>query len=75
MGAAMVAHYIFLCAFMWMLLEGVQLYRMVVHVFDSGKSYIKQYGIVAYGSPVIIIAITAAIAHANGDRPYGGDAL
>lgn len=73
MGAAMVAHYIFLCAFMWMFFEGVQLYRMVVNVFDSGKSYMRHFEIIAYGSPFIIIAITAVIAYMNGDTPYGGD--
>lgn len=69
----MLTHYIFLSAFMWMLIEGVQLYRMVVHVFDSGRSYIRYFGIFAYGSPIIIIAITAAVGYLRGDKPYGGD--
>lgn len=73
MGAAMVTHYVFLCAFMWMLIEGVQLYRMVVHVFDSGRSHIKHFGIFAYGSPLIVIAITASTGYLKGDKPYGGD--
>ncbi|ODM94029.1 Latrophilin-3 [Orchesella cincta] len=73
MGAAIITHYIFLCAFMWMVIEGVQLYRMVVHVFDSGRSYIKHFGIFAYGTPLIVVAITATTGYLKGDQPYGGD--
>ncbi|CAL8095151.1 unnamed protein product [Orchesella dallaii] len=73
MGAAIITHYIFLCAFMWMVIEGVQLYRMVVHVFDSGRSYIKHFGVFAYGTPLIVVAITATTGYLKGDQPYGGD--
>lgn len=70
----MITHYIFLCAFMWMLVEGFQLYRMVVYVFDSGKSYLKHFGVFAYGSPLLIVALTAIIGYLqDGEKPYGGD--
>lgn len=74
MAMAMITHYIFQCAFMWMLIEGLQLYRMIVHVFDAQRrSYIKHFGVFAYGFPVIIIAVTALAGYLNGDHPYGGD--
>lgn len=77
MGVAMFAHYILLCAFMWMFFEGVQLHRMVVNVFDGGQSYMRlmrHFGMLAYGIPFILITFTTGVAFMKGDRPYGGDA-
>ncbi|XP_028827986.1 CD97 antigen isoform X2 [Denticeps clupeoides] len=62
-GCAVVAgllHYCFLAAFCWMLLEGVQLYRMVVLVFHSTlrTAYMLAVG---YGAPLLIIIISASV--------------
>jgi len=54
-----------------MLFEGFHLYKMVVHVFDSGSSHVKLYTLSAYGFPIVIVALTAVIGHFMGDRPYG----
>ncbi|CAM4341818.1 unnamed protein product [Leuciscus chuanchicus] len=66
-GCAVVAgvlHYFFLAAFCWMCLEGVQLFRMVVLVFNTTLRPI--YMIAAgYGVPAVIVAISAS-AHASG---------
>ncbi|XP_065100616.2 adhesion G protein-coupled receptor E5 isoform X2 [Paramisgurnus dabryanus] len=62
-GCAVVAgmlHYFFLSAFCWMCLEGVQLFRMVVLVFNTTVRHI--YLVAAgYGVPAVIVAISAAV--------------
>ncbi|XP_076142703.1 adhesion G protein-coupled receptor E5-like [Alosa pseudoharengus] len=70
-GCGLVAgllHYFFLAAFSWMLLEGVQLYRMVVLVFHTSlrPAYMMAAG---YGAPLAIVIISA-IAYPQG---YGTD--
>ncbi|MCP9261441.1 Latrophilin-2 [Dirofilaria immitis] len=53
-----VLHYFFLAAFSWMLLEGFELYYMLVEVFqskDSKRSYILLFG---YGFPLLIIVLS-----------------
>ena len=42
-------HYFFLAAFCWMCLEGVQLYVMLIEVFEAEKSRVKYYYVGAYG--------------------------
>ena len=64
-------HYVFLAAFIWMSIEGIHLYKMVVYVFDSGRSHTTIYRIVSYGIPVIIVGITCAVGNLLGDHPYG----
>jgi len=61
-------HFFFLSAFCWMLLEGVQLYRMVVLVFHTTLKHLHMY-LVGYGVPLVIVIISA-IAFPKG---YGTD--
>ncbi|XP_056310583.1 adhesion G protein-coupled receptor E5-like isoform X2 [Danio aesculapii] len=51
-------HFFFLSAFCWMLLEGVQLYRMVVLVFHTTLKQLYMYA-VGYGVPLVIVSISA----------------
>uniref|UniRef100_A0A8C1RAQ6 CD97 antigen-like n=1 Tax=Cyprinus carpio TaxID=7962 RepID=A0A8C1RAQ6_CYPCA len=51
-------HFFFLSAFCWMLLEGVQLYRMVVLVFHTTLKHLYMC-VVGYGVPLIIVTISA----------------
>ncbi|RXN15270.1 CD97 antigen-like protein [Labeo rohita] len=70
-GCAIVAgllHFFFLSAFCWMLLEGVQLYRMVVLVFHTTLKHLYMY-LVGYGVPLVIVIISAS-AYPKG---YGTD--
>uniref|UniRef100_A0A673WNY5 CD97 antigen-like n=1 Tax=Salmo trutta TaxID=8032 RepID=A0A673WNY5_SALTR len=57
-------HFFFLAAFCWMCLEGVQLFRMVVLVFNTTfrPLYMMAGG---YGVPAVIVAISA-LANAKG---------
>ncbi|XP_033480302.1 adhesion G protein-coupled receptor E5 [Epinephelus lanceolatus] len=61
-------HFFFLGVFAWMLLEGVQLYRMVVLVFNATIRPLYLY-IAGYGTPLVIVIISA-ISRPDG---YGTD--
>ncbi|XP_072513209.1 adhesion G protein-coupled receptor E5-like isoform X2 [Salminus brasiliensis] len=70
-GCAIVAgllHFFFLSAFCWMLLDGVQLYRMVVKVFHTTLRPLYMVA-VGYGVPLAIVIISS-IAYPKG---YGTD--
>ncbi|KAJ8345314.1 hypothetical protein SKAU_G00295070 [Synaphobranchus kaupii] len=70
-GCAFVAgllHFFFLAAFCWMCLEGVQLYRMVVLVFNTTLRPLHMAA-AGYGIPAAIVTISAAV-YAKG---YGTD--
>lgn len=63
-GCSVVAgllHYAFLAAFTWMLLEGYQLYVMLVEVFESDKSRLKCYYLVGYGLPLLVVSVSAMV--------------
>ncbi|XP_044036739.1 adhesion G protein-coupled receptor E2 isoform X2 [Siniperca chuatsi] len=66
-GCAVVAgllHFFYLAAFCWMCLEGIQLFRMVVLVFNTNfKTLYMMAG--GYGVPAIIVTISA-LANAKG---------
>lgn len=52
-----------------MFLEGVQLYIMLVEVFESEHSRRKYFYLVGYGMPALIVAVSAAVDY----RSYGTD--
>lgn len=60
-------HYLFLAAFSWMLLEGFQLYVMLVEVFETRPSRSAFYYLFGYGLPAVIVGISAAVDY----RSYG----
>uniref|UniRef100_A0A8C9SRF4 Adhesion G protein-coupled receptor L2 n=1 Tax=Scleropages formosus TaxID=113540 RepID=A0A8C9SRF4_SCLFO len=62
-----ILHFFFLAAFAWMCLEGVQLYLMLVEVFESEYSRKKYYYISGYLVPAIVVGISAAVDY----RSYG----
>ncbi|XP_075877628.1 adhesion G protein-coupled receptor L2b.1 isoform X3 [Nelusetta ayraudi] len=62
-----ILHFCFLAAFAWMCLEGVQLYLMLVDVFESEFSRRKYYYISGYLTPALVVGISAAIDY----RSYG----
>ncbi|XP_072318419.1 adhesion G protein-coupled receptor E5-like [Eucyclogobius newberryi] len=65
---AALLHYFFLGVFTWMLLEGVQLYRMVVLVFNATMRPLYLY-IFGYGAPLAVVIISAIIRPSD----YGTD--
>ena len=64
-------HYMFLASFMWMLLEGFQLYRMSVNVFGVWtRKWTIYYALVAYTVPLFIVGVTILTANSFDTRPY-----
>ena len=68
---AALLHFFFLAAFTWMFLEGVQLYIMLVEVFESEHSRKRYFYMVGYGVPALIVAVSAAVDY----RSYGTDRM
>uniref|UniRef100_A0AAY4AD85 Adhesion G protein-coupled receptor L3 n=1 Tax=Denticeps clupeoides TaxID=299321 RepID=A0AAY4AD85_9TELE len=66
---AALLHFFFLAAFTWMFLEGVQLYIMLVEVFESEYSRTKYFYLAGYGVPAVIVGVSAAVDY----RSYGTD--
>ncbi|XP_016120736.1 adhesion G protein-coupled receptor L3-like, partial [Sinocyclocheilus grahami] len=66
---AALLHFFFLSAFTWMFLEGVQLYIMLVEVFESEHSRKRYFYLAGYGIPALIVAVSAAVDY----RSYGTD--
>ncbi|XP_032906737.1 adhesion G protein-coupled receptor E1-like [Amblyraja radiata] len=54
-------HYFFLACFSWMLLEGVQLYLMLVKVFNAKSMRPTYMCLFGYGFPLITVGISAAV--------------
>lgn len=54
-------HYLFLAAFAWTCLEGVQLYIMLIEVFETERSRTPYYYLAGYGVPAIIVGVSAAV--------------
>ncbi|KAL4235754.1 G-protein coupled receptor 2 [Mactra antiquata] len=56
-------HYFFLASFSWMCLEGIQLYFMLIEVFEAERSRVRWFYAFGYGVPALIVGISAAINH------------
>ncbi|RXM98270.1 Adhesion G protein-coupled receptor L2, partial [Acipenser ruthenus] len=54
-------HFFFLTAIAWMCLEGVQLYLMLIEVFESEYSRKKYYYVSGYLIPAIVVGVAAAV--------------
>ncbi|XP_057565888.1 adhesion G protein-coupled receptor E5 isoform X2 [Hippopotamus amphibius kiboko] len=54
-------HYCFLAAFCWMSLEGVELYFLVVRVFQGQGLKKRWQCLIGYGVPLFIVGVSAAI--------------
>uniref|UniRef100_F1KS60 Latrophilin-1 n=1 Tax=Ascaris suum TaxID=6253 RepID=F1KS60_ASCSU len=52
-----VLHYFFLAAFTWMLLEGFELYYMLVEVFQSRDSKKPYFYLFGYGCPAVVVTV------------------
>jgi len=53
-----ILHFVFLVAFVWMCLEGIQLYVMLVEVFEVERSRIRWYYAAGYGIPSNYLTVT-----------------
>lgn len=55
-------HYWFLAAFCWMSLEGMELYFLVVRVFQGQGLRKRWLCLIGYGVPLVIVVISAIFA-------------
>ncbi|XP_072458188.1 adhesion G protein-coupled receptor E5 isoform X3 [Notamacropus eugenii] len=62
-------HYCFLAGFCWMCLEGLELYFLVVRVFPGPSLRTRWLCLLGYGTPAIIVAISAAVNSQGYGRP------
>uniref|UniRef100_A0A671QWB5 Adhesion G protein-coupled receptor L2a n=1 Tax=Sinocyclocheilus anshuiensis TaxID=1608454 RepID=A0A671QWB5_9TELE len=62
-----ILHYFFLASFAWMCLEGVQLYLMLVEVFESEYSRRRYFYMTGYLLPAVVVGVSAAVDY----RSYG----
>ncbi|XP_020835582.1 adhesion G protein-coupled receptor E5 isoform X2 [Phascolarctos cinereus] len=62
-------HYCFLAAFCWMCLEGLELYFLVVRVFPGPGLRTRWLCLLGYGTPALIVAISAAVNSQGYGRP------
>ncbi|XP_075918766.1 adhesion G protein-coupled receptor L2-like [Petromyzon marinus] len=58
---AALLHLLFLAAFAWMFLEGVQLYLMLVEVFEGRRSRRKYFYLLGYGLPLAVVGVCLAV--------------
>lgn len=71
-------HYILLASFMWMFVEGLQLYRISVNVMDVWTTKWNLYFVLlAYTTPLIIVGSTILATSLYGPdgivQAYSGD--
>ena len=64
-------HYLFLTTFAWMLVEGIDVYLMLVKVFDTGRSMVTYFYVIGYGGPAVIVVLSVIIVEASGTHGYG----
>ncbi|XP_019630704.1 PREDICTED: adhesion G protein-coupled receptor L3-like [Branchiostoma belcheri] len=60
---AIVLHYLFLAVFTWMCVEGVELYVLLVKVFNLKMNRLIYYHLVGYGAPALAVAISVTYNH------------
>ncbi|KPM10507.1 7 transmembrane receptor (Secretin family)-like protein 1 [Sarcoptes scabiei] len=58
---AIALHYFFLASFLWMFFEGLQLYTMLVQVFEHRHNRLTIYSLVAYGAPALLVIVAALV--------------
>ncbi|XP_070553533.1 adhesion G protein-coupled receptor L4-like [Ptychodera flava] len=66
---AIVLHYSCTALFLWMLVEGVHLYRQVITVYGSETSWLKYYYTICWGTPAVIVGICLGVRW----QDYGSD--
>eukprot|EP00058_Branchiostoma_floridae_P027788 XP_002613279.1 hypothetical protein BRAFLDRAFT_68244 [Branchiostoma floridae] len=63
---AIILHYLFLAVFTWMCVEGVELYVLLVKVFNLKKKRLIYYYLIGYVTPAIVVGISVAVNYIYG---------
>nr|XP_054920459.1 latrophilin Cirl-like isoform X2 [Dermacentor andersoni] len=66
-------HYFWLAAYFWALLEGFQLYTVLLDVLgtEPPSSRLRWYYLLAYGAPAVIVCVSAGISPSSYGAPLG----
>ncbi|XP_074593426.1 latrophilin Cirl-like isoform X2 [Brevipalpus obovatus] len=69
-----ILHYFLLATFMWMLIEALHLYLMLVEIFEPDSSRLPLYFVLSYGLPLVDIVLTIVFAfdaYGTGNGKFG----
>ena len=70
---AVLLHYFFLVSFMWMLMEGVVLYIILIKVFvTKTKRYMFAFTVASYGIPLLYLGLTIPLGFLLPTQPNYG---
>ncbi|CAH1263352.1 ADGRL2 [Branchiostoma lanceolatum] len=58
---AIALHYLFLTVFAWMCVEGIELYVMLVKIFNLKGSRMLYYYLIGYGTPGVVVATSVTV--------------
>ncbi|XP_066283061.1 adhesion G protein-coupled receptor L2-like [Branchiostoma lanceolatum] len=58
---AITLHYLFLAVFTWMCVEGVELYVLLVKVFNLKKKRLIYYYLIGYVTPAVVVGVSVAV--------------
>uniref|UniRef100_A0A0N4Z3Y6 C-type lectin domain-containing protein n=1 Tax=Parastrongyloides trichosuri TaxID=131310 RepID=A0A0N4Z3Y6_PARTI len=64
-AVAILLHFLFLSAFCWMLVEGCELYRLLVKVFEPDETHMHYYYAFSVFFPAIVVAFSAGFGWKN----------
>ncbi|XP_066280376.1 adhesion G protein-coupled receptor L2-like isoform X2 [Branchiostoma lanceolatum] len=74
---AIVLHYLFLAAFAWMCVEGMELYALLVQIFNLQNKRVYYYHLIGYGVPAVVVIISVGVNYLHlkvqGSNGYGTD--
>ncbi|XP_078673403.1 uncharacterized protein LOC144912260 isoform X2 [Branchiostoma floridae x Branchiostoma belcheri] len=58
---AIILHYLFLAAFAWMCVEGMELYALLVQIFNLQNKRVYYYHLIGYGVPAVVVLISVGV--------------
>ena len=51
--------------------QGIDVYLMLVKVFDTGRSMVTYFYVIGYGGPAVIVVLSVILVEASGTHGYG----
>ncbi|XP_035670689.1 adhesion G protein-coupled receptor L3-like [Branchiostoma floridae] len=70
---AIILHYLFLAAFAWMCAEGMELYALLVQIFNLQNKRVYYYHLIGYGVPAVVVIISVGVNYIEELDGYGTD--
>ncbi|XP_035670937.1 adhesion G protein-coupled receptor L2-like [Branchiostoma floridae] len=67
---AIALHYLFLAVFAWMCVEGIELYIILVKIFNLKSSRMVYYYLLGYGTPGVVVGVSVTVNYLMGLDGY-----